>query len=271
MRQQIPYVHVTLKIPVTWETANGSFMTSETVTAQIRMPEFNESATGKQTYHVCHQKIPYDVIIGRETLQQLGISLDFKNSQIIWNDSAVEMKQPKLLDNRSNLLQLANADEPSHCVQNSQRAERILDITSPAADISAIVGEIQQLDQAQKEALYSLLKEHEQLFDGNIGTWNTEPVHLELKPDATPYHGKPYPVTVKDKGNFKLEIERLVSLGVLAKDSDSPSAAPSFCQPKKNKNEVRFLTDLRQLNKRLVRKPFLLPKISQILYDIDGM
>ena len=216
---------------MTWETANGSFITSKTVTARIRLPEFHESATVTQTYHVCHQKIPYDVIIGRETLQQLGISLDFKNSQIIWNDSAVEMKQPKLLDNRSNLLQLANADEPSHCVQNSQRAERILDITSPAADISAIVGKMQHLDQAQKEALYSLLKEHEQLFDGNIGTWNTEPVHLELKPDATPYHGKPYPVTVKDKGNFKRKIERLVSLGVLAKDSDSPWAAPSFCQP----------------------------------------
>ena len=102
---------------MTWETANGSFMTSETVTAQIRLPEFKESATVKQTYHVCNQKIPYDVIIGRETLQQLGISLDFKNSQIIWNDSAVEMKQPKLLDNRSNLLNLASADEPTHCVQ----------------------------------------------------------------------------------------------------------------------------------------------------------
>jgi len=165
------------------------------------LPEFHESATVTQTYHVCHQKIPYDVIIGRETLHRLGISLDFKNSQIIWNDSAVEMKQPKLLDNRSNLLNLASVDEPTHCVQNSQRAERILDITSPAVNVSTIVGKIQHLDQAPKGALHSLLKEHGQLFDGNIGIWNTEPVHLELKPDATPCHGKPYPVTVKDKVN----------------------------------------------------------------------
>ena len=137
----------------------------------------------------------------------MGNFLDFKNSQIIWNNSAVEMKQPKLLDNRSNLLQLANADEPSHCVQNSQRAEGILDITSPAANISAIVGKMQHLDQAQKEALYRLPKEHEQLFDGNIGTWNTEPVHLELKPETIPYHGKPYSVTVKDKGKLRRKIE----------------------------------------------------------------
>ena len=34
---------------------------------------------------------------------------------------------------------------------------------------------------------------------------------------------------------------------------------------------MRFLTDFKQLNKRLVRKPFPLPKINQILYEIDGM
>ena len=57
----------------------------------------------------------------------------------------------------------------------------------------------------------------------------------------------------------------------MARESDSPWAAPPFCQPKKNKDEVRFLTDLRQLNKRLVRKTFPLSKMSQILYEIDGM
>ena len=260
-----------LKIPVTWETANGSFITSETVTARLRLPEFNESATVKQTFHVCDQKMPYDIIMGRETLQKLGIVLDFKESQIIWNETSVEMKTPNELDKKSNLLTLTSANEPAYCVQNSERAERILDITSSAADIPAIVGKLNYLNQDQKRSLQCLLQEHENLFDGNIGTWKPEPVHLELKSNATPYHGKPYPVTVKDKGKFKREIECMVKLGVLAKDSNRPWAAPSFCQPKKNKDEVRFLTDLRQLNKRLVRKPFPLPKISQIIYEIEGI
>lgn len=156
----------------------------------------------KQTFHVCNQKIPHDIIIGRETPQRLGITLDFKDSKIIWNDTGVEMKQPKLLNNRSNLHNLANTDELTHCVQNSEQAKRILDITSPAANVSAIVGKISYLDQAQKGALCRLLKEHEELFEGNIGIRNTEPVHMELKLDATPYYGKPYLVTVKDKGKF---------------------------------------------------------------------
>ena len=45
----------------------------------------------------------------------------------------------------------------------------------------------------------------------------------------------------------------------------------SFGIPNKNQKVMRFLTDFRQLNKRLVQKPFPLPKINQILYEIDGM
>ena len=40
-------------------------------------------------------------------------------------------------------------------------------------------------------------------------------------------------------------------------------------QPKKNK-EVRFSTDFREVNKRLVRKPYLLPIIQQILQELIG-
>ena len=46
-------------------------------------------------------------------------------------------------------------------------------------------------------------------------------------------------------------------------------AAPSFIQPKKN-NTDRFLTDFREVNKRLVRKPFLLPQILVVLRELEG-
>jgi len=31
--------------------------------------------------------------------------------------------------------------------------------------------------------------EFEDLFDGTLGDWNTEPISFELKRDAKPYHG----------------------------------------------------------------------------------
>ena len=59
------------------------------------------------------------------------------------------------------------------------------------------------------------------------------------------------------------EIKRLTEIGVLEWQSLSEWAALSFIQPKKN-GTVRFLTNFRELNKRLVRKPFPYPKSVQL-------
>ena len=48
------------------------------------------------------------------------------------------------------------------------------------------------------------LKEFEELFDGTLlGTWNTEPVHVELKADAKPVNSRYYPVPHINKETFK--------------------------------------------------------------------
>ncbi len=44
---------------------------------------------------------------------------------------------------------------------------------------------------------------------------------------------------------------------------------PSFIVPKKN-NTVRFLRDFREVNKRLVRKPFPIPTVSAVLQELEG-
>ncbi len=64
-------------------------------------------------------------------------------------------------------------------------------------------------------------------------------------------------------------IQRICALTVLEWQPSSEWAAPSFIQPKKNKT-VRFLTDFQEVNKRLVRKLFLIPKISTILQELEG-
>ena len=77
-----------------------------------------------------------------------------------------------------------------------------------------------------------------------MGNWDTEPVSLELKPEATPFHGRPYQVPISNKEKFKEEIDQLVNLKVLKKCSDSPWASPSFSIPKKN-GDMHFLKDFR--------------------------
>ncbi len=45
---------------------------------------------------------------------------------------------------------------------------------------------------------------------------------------------------------------------------------PSFIIPKKDRT-VHFLSDFWEVNKRLVRKPFPIPKISTVLQEIEGL
>ena len=52
------------------------------------------------------------------------------------------------------------------------------------------------------------------------------------------------------------------------RNSDTEWAAPTFIQPKKT-GDVRILTDLRELNKWIVRKPYPLPKIQDMLQKLE--
>jgi hypothetical protein len=65
------------------------------------------------------------------------------------------------------------------------------------------------------------------------------------------------------------EVERLCQLGVLERQPASEWASPSFIIPKKDKT-VCFLSDFQEVNKRLVRKPCPIPKISMVLQEIEG-
>ena len=107
------------------------------------------------------------------------------------------------------------------------------------------------------------------LFNGTLGKWDTKPVLFELKEGAKPYHGRAYPVPHAHKETLKKELNRLCELGVLEWQPESEWASPSFIVPKKDQT-VRFLSDFREVNKRIVRKPFPLPKISTVLQELEG-
>jgi hypothetical protein len=54
----------------------------------------------------------------------------------------------------------------------------------------------------------------------------------------------------------------------LKRCSDSEWAAPTFIIPKKN-GTVRFILDFRRLNEELKRKPYPIPKIAQMLQELE--
>jgi hypothetical protein len=118
------------------------------------------------------------------------------------------------------------------------------------------------------EEVLQLLNKYEVLFDSTLGDWKTKLVSFQLKEGVPPYHGRAFPVPKIHKDTLIKEVERLVELGVLERQPALEWASPSFIIPKKNRT-VCFLSNFWEVNKRLIRKPFPIPKISTVLQELE--
>eukprot|EP00804_Cyclotella_cryptica_P010824 CCRYP_008760-RA/>CCRYP_008760-RA protein AED:0.09 eAED:0.26 QI:0/0/0/1/0/0/2/0/511 len=162
------------------------------------------------------------------------------------------------------------AHEPSSMPEATQRVVHVLDAKYEKADLQSIVStNCTHLSLQDQNKLLELLTEYEEIFDVTLGDWNTDPVSLELKEGVKPYHGRLFPVPKIHKEMIIKELNRLCELGVLEFQPASEWASPTFIIPKKD-NTVRFISDFREVNKQLVRKPFPLPKISTVLQELQG-
>ena len=221
------------KRPVTWTTANGKFVTNKLVVPEFHLPEFDERVTIKQPFHVCEHRLGYDMIIGRETLAELGFIIDFEKNQISWNDMNVGMKDPAFFDNKETFM-MATQSEPETYQRALKRALNIIEEgRQTPITIDDKVNSNDHLTNDQKLKLKQLLNKYEELFDGSLGDWKTTPVSIDLKEDAKPYHSRPYPVPHIHKEQFKKELDSLEKMGVLKKDSSSQWAAPCLYHSKK--------------------------------------
>lgn len=262
----------TTKVPTkTWETSAGKFQTDRQIKLDFLLPEFSESKQVQLPMTILEADMKYDIILGRDALNALGMILDFDKSTMKWDNVTIDMKHPdKLKSNADLYATFAETQEPAHVKDANKRVTHILDAKYEKADLPAIVKEqCAHLAESEQQALLALLTDYEDLFDGTLGDFDTEPVNLELKPDAQPVHSRPFPVPRVHEQTLKTEVERLCKIGVLKECSNSEWASPSFIIPKKN-GTVRFIADLRKVNERLRRKPFPIPKISEIMQKLDG-
>jgi len=64
------------------------------------------------------------------------------------------------------------------------------------------------------------------------------------------------------------EIDRLVGIGVLKRQTSSELPSPTFIIPKKDMT-VCTISNFWELNKRIVRRPYPIPKISTTLQELE--
>jgi hypothetical protein len=119
---------------------------------------------------------------------------------------------------------------------------------------------------AQQKKLLELLQKHAALFDGTLGLWKDTEVSLEVKEGAKPYHARAYPVPQCHINTILAEVEQLCKIGVLKRVNRSEWGAPTFIIPKKDGSSPIF----RELNKRIVRRPYPILHIQDMLLNLEG-
>ena len=256
-----------------WKTKAGSFNTSKTCKCTFFLPEFHANREIEWRVHVDESDEPsrYDMILGRDLMETLGIDLCFSQNLIKWDNASTQMRDPRVFDDSN----IDDLEEEVHNIHDpltteAERIQRILDVKYAAADLEKFCIEQKHLSPDEQAKLWTSLNKHKALFDGTLGSWKMDPYNIELKdPDCKPYHARPYPVPHSQMEKLKAEINRLVELGILEKINRSEWAAPAFTIAKKE-GDLRSIADFRELNQRIKRKPFPIPKIQDLLLQLEG-
>ena len=248
----------------TWHTTAGDFNTNFKSKIDFSLPELHEKRIITKTMHITPNEMGYDMIIGRDLLEDLGIDLKFSNHTISWDFAEIPMRP------RNSTLSESYYVNDSKLVQSElKRVAAIMDAKYEPADLDKLVEECSQLRTKEKLLLLNLLKKYEKLFDGSLGTWKGPPHKIHLKEGVEPFHARPYTIPKAIEQTLKYEIKSICELGVLRKVNHSEWAAPTFII-KKTDLTVCFISDFRELNKRIKRYPFPIPKIQDLLLKLEG-
>ena len=265
-----------LKNPKSLRTLAGKLSTDSVASLNdIQLPEFDKNV------HVAKQRAlifdnlncKYDIIFGTNFLSKTGLKLDYDKGEMQWIDNVLPMRPPNGLTS-SDFKEM----EESYYVQLEDEilgedwlscyATEILDAKYDKTDITETVSGLTHLNSSQQRDLLEVLKKNSCVFDGSLGRYPHKQFHIELEPYAKPIHTRPYTVPRIHLSMFKKELDHLVELGVLVPQNESEWASLVY-HPKKD-GRVRWISDLRQLNKVIKRKQYPLPIITDILRKRTG-
>jgi len=242
-----PFPYLTRQVPKSWHTSNGTFQTKGRGNLRIKFLDYSTS----KEYLAQPDIVEYDgttlgepgfyLILGTNTLKELGITLNFWMKEIDMDEIILPMRDITKLSTTSKIKRawMANngvvTHEPKSTFEATQWVGKILDAKYEKADLNAVVFQCcDHLNNSDQEKLLKLRTEFEDLFDRTLGDWDTKPVSLKRKEGAKPYHVRPFPTPKVHQSTLRKEVERLCKLGVLKWQPESEWASPSFILPKQD-------------------------------------
>lgn len=278
-RRALPRNIVTRKLSDTkvLKTIMGKTSVNEMVHLRdLRLPEFDRHRRiDQQKALVFDYPSRYDIIFGSDFLRKAGIKLNYDTGFMEWYDCILPLRDPHGLTEE----EFMHMAESFHVQEDDDFfgedwldsfATEILDAKYDKADIPTVIAAQNHLNEQQKKELSEVLQKYTKLFDGTLGEYPHRKIHIELEEEVngtkvSPVHARAYPVPYIHLETFKKELQHLCELGVLERQGASEWASPSFIIPKKD-GRVRWISDLRQLNKVIKRKHNILYQSLMMFY-----
>jgi hypothetical protein len=251
-----------------WSAAAGILKTSaKTKRLEFSLPELQAARKIQKSFHVADINLKnYDMIIGCDLITSMQLDVKGSNMSIQWDDTVIPWRDIDATVDDIFLTEERHSYQPAE--QEMQRMNEILDAKYSKADLTEAADSADHLTSSEQGKLLTLLKKHEDLFDGTLGAFTGAPCDIKLKDNVEPHHARPFPVPEIHELTLKSELVRLCELNVLKRVNRSQWGAPTFVIPKKDRT-ARFISDFRELNKRIKRKPHPIPKIQNLLRSIQ--
>ena len=82
--------------PTQWQTQNGTFTTDSKLKIEFFIPELNDQRLINTYVHKTKSDMSYDMIIGQDLLQELGIDILNSSRTIKWDDQEISQLQETL-------------------------------------------------------------------------------------------------------------------------------------------------------------------------------
>jgi hypothetical protein len=169
-------------VPQLWGTSNGTFITDKVGDIEISFVEYLASKKVRLQsdiveYNPGDQAPINDLIIGKQTMHNLGVKLDFQEKTITIDKILLPMRSIANLQLKPRITRALRentcfAQEPISICSATKRMVKILDAKYEKADLPAIIREnCSHLTASTREKLLSVLLKFEPLFDGTLGDW----------------------------------------------------------------------------------------------------
>jgi hypothetical protein len=176
-----------------WLTMLGTFQTEGNIKTKFKLPKLNSLTEIDYKFHVTHSLGVYDMIIGCDIMQEIGLIIDFANEQISWKENDREMKSHSCTKNDSFNIKDPKGQHKLVGQLAGNNYKNIMEAKYEKADIKKQIQEkCSYLNSKQPKALIALLKKYKHLFNVMLGTWKHFKCKIELKEGVKPYHSHPY-------------------------------------------------------------------------------